>query len=59
MDRVNSRAHFASDVFAGAVLGTVTGRWLVHRHLNREDGKSRVTLDLVPTSHGLGAKILF
>ena len=57
-DRINSQAHFASDVFAGAVLGTVTGRWLVHRHEAEEGGRS-ATIDLLPSAHGLSARIRF
>ena len=60
MDRINNRAHFASDVFAGAILGTLTGRWLVHRHRAAEANEDReATLELVPIARGLGAKILF
>ncbi|HET9794624.1 MAG TPA: phosphatase PAP2 family protein [Thermoanaerobaculia bacterium] len=58
MDRINSRAHFASDVFAGAVLGTVTGRWLVHRHEAEAEG-SRATVELVPEANGIDARIRF
>jgi len=57
-DRINSQAHFASDVFAGAVLGTVTGRWLVHRHEAEDDGRS-ASIDLMPDAHGLSARIRF
>ncbi len=57
-DRINSQAHFASDVFAGAVLGTVTGRWLVHRH-QAEEGGGRATLELLPDAHGIDARIRF
>ncbi len=31
-DRINDRAHFASDVVAGALFATATGRFLVRRH---------------------------
>jgi undecaprenyl-diphosphatase len=58
-DRINDRAHFASDVFTGAVLGTITGRWLVHRHLGEEGNGREATIDLVPIAHGLGAAIRF
>jgi hypothetical protein len=58
-DRINDRAHFASDVFAGAVIGTVTGRWIVHRHLAEAGNGRRATIDLVPIAHGLGAVIRF
>lgn len=59
-DRVNNRAHFASDVFAGAVLGTVTGRFLVSRHKQEEEGReSKIHLDIQTIPHGLSAHILF
>jgi membrane-associated phospholipid phosphatase len=60
-DRVNDRVHFSSDVFAGAVLGTVTGRWLVARH-RREEKKGAPTaasFDIVPIRNGLSAQIRF
>jgi hypothetical protein len=59
MDRVNSHVHFASDVFAGAILGTVTGRWLVHRHLAEDALGRETTLDVAPTGRGLSARIRF
>ncbi len=59
MDRVNSRAHFASDVFAGAILGTVTGRWLVHRHLAEDANGREATFDLAPTGRGLFLRVRF
>jgi membrane-associated phospholipid phosphatase len=59
-DRVNDRVHFPSDVFAGAVIGTVTGRWLVARHRREENkGAPEATLDIVPISHGLSARVRF
>lgn len=39
--RMNDRAHFASDVAAGAVIGTAVGRSIVRRH-TRERGKETV-----------------
>lgn len=59
-DRVNNRAHFSSDVFAGAVLGTVTGRFLVSRHRAEEDGNSsRLRLEISPIPGGLAAHLAF
>jgi hypothetical protein len=66
-DRINDRVHFASDVFAGALIGTVVGRWLVARH-RREEQKGapdekkaikKVSFDIVPMRNGLGAHVLF
>ena len=59
-DRVNEHVHFASDVFAGAVLGTVTGRWLVARHRREEQkGAPKASLDIVPIHNGLSARLRF
>jgi len=35
--RVNDRAHWASDVIAGGVIGTLIGRTIVRRHQREED----------------------
>jgi hypothetical protein len=59
LDRINSHAHFASDVFAGAVLGTVTGRWLVHHHEAEGADAPRTELEIGPITHGIGAKLRF
>jgi membrane-associated phospholipid phosphatase len=60
MDRVNDRVHFASDVAAGAIVGTVTGRFLVARHRREEAGKKpRVDIELIPIRSGLAARIRY
>ncbi len=51
-DRVNDRAHFPSDVAAGALVGTLVGRFLVHRHEKTEAPPVDVSLTAIP--HGLG-----
>jgi membrane-associated phospholipid phosphatase len=53
---VNDRVHFASDVAAGAVLGTAIGRFLVARH-RRARAESKTTLEIVPIKGGLAARI--
>ena len=63
-DRVNTRVHFASDVYAGAIVGMFTGRMIVHRHQKQEaaDKGEKVkttSFDVVPIRHGLSARILF
>jgi PAP2 superfamily len=59
-DRINTRDHFASDVVAGAFLGTAVGHFLVHRHGEQEKGVlSKATLEIVPIRHGLAAQIGF
>ena len=58
MDRINTRDHFASDVVAGAFLGTAVGRFLVRRHGEEKAGVlSKASLDIVPIPHGLAARI--
>lgn len=60
LDRMNSRVHFSSDVWAGAALGIATGKFLVRRHdRERTGGRSSVELEIVPISHGLSARLLF
>jgi membrane-associated phospholipid phosphatase len=51
--RVNDRAHFASDVVAGAVVGTVVGRSIVHRHSDKPEDYVPSVLPLV-TRRGAG-----
>lgn len=59
-DRVNDHVHFPSDVFAGAVLGTATGRFLVSRHRREEGGAdSGPRLEVFPSRHGLTARLTF
>ncbi len=59
-DRLNDRVHFPSDVFAGAVLGTATARWLVARHRREErKGAPEASLDIVPIRNGLSARVRF
>lgn len=52
VSRVSQSAHFASDVFAGAVLGTAIGRFVVSRHRPKADPALpppvRVTLLAIP-----------
>lgn len=60
LDRVNDRVHFASDVAAGAVVGTVTGRFLVARHRRRDaDRPRKVDVEVIPMRHGLQARMHF
>src|SRR6266540_214721 len=58
-DRVNDRMHFASDVAAGALVGTVTGRFLVARHRREEAERHRVDLEILPIPSGLAARLRF
>lgn len=59
-DRVNDRAHFASDVFAGAVLGTAVARFLVNRHRRQgTEGPSRMSMEIAPIPYGLRLYLRF
>jgi membrane-associated phospholipid phosphatase len=59
-DRVNDRVHFASDVFAGAVFGTVVGKYIVHKHDREAVGEPvKTSFDVVPIRNGLAARIAF
>lgn len=59
MDRINDRAHFASDVFTGAAIGWTTGRFIVHRHRRTEETERGPKVDLVPIRDGLSARVSF
>ena len=59
-DRVNDHVHFASDVFAGAALGTVTGKFLVHKHEREAVGApEKTSFDVVPIGNGLAVRVAF
>jgi membrane-associated phospholipid phosphatase len=61
LDRVNDRVHFASDVVAGAALGTAVGRFIVARHraAQARGQKPAADIDLVPIRGGLAARVVF
>ena len=60
IDRVNTRDHFASDVLAGAFLGSAVGHFIVNRHGEKEKGVlSKAHLQVVPIRHGLAARIVY
>ena len=50
--RMNDHAHFASDVVAGAFIGTAIGHSIVHRHL--ADSEKSVSWNLVPVTSQRG-----
>jgi hypothetical protein len=58
-DRVNDRVHFASDVVAGAILGTTIGRFIVARHRRAQESKPAAEFDVVPIPGGLAARLTF
>jgi len=58
-DRINDRAHFASDVVTGALFATATGRFLVRRH--RPDPKVLTSeapthVEIVPIPDGVALR---
>ncbi len=58
-DRINDRAHFASDVVAGALFATATGRFLVNRHrpLSTHESKTpTATFDVLPIHDGVALR---
>jgi membrane-associated phospholipid phosphatase len=42
---MNDNVHWASDVFAGALIGASTGRFIAHRHRN---ANRRTVVTFVP-----------
>jgi len=56
MARVNDRAHFPSDVLAGAIIGTVIGRSIVHRH-SLTDHSADWEVVPVPARQGAGLAV--
>jgi membrane-associated phospholipid phosphatase len=58
-DRINDNVHFASDVIAGALFATATGRFLVNRHRGQsihESKAPKVTFEVIPISDGLALR---
>jgi membrane-associated phospholipid phosphatase len=51
--RMNDRAHFASDVVAGAIIGTAVGHTVVRLHA--PEGEKSISWNLVPVSARRGA----
>jgi membrane-associated phospholipid phosphatase len=51
--RMNDRAHFASDVVAGAIIGTAVGHTVVHLHA--PEGEKSISWNLVPVPARRGA----
>jgi len=65
-DRINDREHFASDVVAGALFATATGRFLVRRHRLQERSlpieevveppSPSLSLEMVPIRDGVALR---
>ena len=58
-DRVNDRAHFVGDVFAGAAIGVSVGRFIVGRHEPEEAAKAALHVEILPIRDGIGARLAF
>jgi hypothetical protein len=56
--RMNDNVHWASDVFAGALIGTVTGRFVAHRHLQARRAELTVVPMIGPRTAGLSFRIV-
>jgi len=57
--RVNENAHFASDVVAGAAIGTWVGRSIVHRHTDRQGQQAKNSILLLPFPGGIAVRVTF
>jgi membrane-associated phospholipid phosphatase len=55
--RVHDDVHFASDVIAGAAIGTAMGRSIVARHARQSN--ARVTWDVFPAARGVVVHVGF
>jgi PAP2 superfamily len=55
--RINDRAHYPSDVFVGAVIGTAIGHAVVDRHRPEADAAQHPTWNVTPIASGRGAGI--
>lgn len=53
VSRMNDNVHYTSDVLAGALIGTITGRAVVARHLRESRTGTMTTWQLVPTNRGI------
>lgn len=57
--RLEENVHFASDVFAGAAIGTWVGRTLVLRHLRESGGESSLIILPLASPAGLLVQLKF
>lgn len=58
-DRINDNVHFASDVIAGALFATATGRFLVNRHRAEsilEPKEPKLSLEVIPIADGVALR---
>lgn len=58
-DRINDRAHFASDVVAAALFTTATGRFIVNRHRpisTRDANTPPVAIEVLPIRDGVALR---
>ena len=59
LDRINDTKHYASDVFTGAAIGVVTGRFIVNRHRELRDESGKLFVELLPIRDGISARLRF
>jgi hypothetical protein len=55
--RMNDQAHYASDVVTGAVIGTLVGRSVVHRHAEGPEKQASWTVIPFAAHHGAGLAV--
>src|ERR1700674_1650008 len=56
--RMNDNVHWASDVFAGALIGASTARFIVHRHQQGRHTKIAVIPMIAPHTAGISFRLL-
>ena len=60
-DRINDRAHFASDVVTAALFATATGRFIVHRHRQESalvtEERPKTSVEVVPIADGAALRL--
>ena len=56
--RLNDNVHWASDVFAGALIGASTGRFIVHRHQKARRANITIVPLIAPRTAGLSLRVV-
>jgi hypothetical protein len=56
--RLNTNVHWSSDVFAGALIGAATGRFIVHRHQKAHRENITLVPLIAPRTAGLSLRVV-